>query len=146
MELAELARNGQLVPSFAVISDWHRFATERIALVLCFGAFLGFAVKVPLVPFHTWPSLHVRGSADGRDYVAYRNDVEDGSVWPFFEYCSPIFFVQLRWVRTPLLWLAVATIVPLGLRCHRAEGFEAHLCLLFPSTTLATACLQSSLF
>jgi NADH-quinone oxidoreductase subunit M len=38
------------------------FATAKTAGVLCFiGLFVGFAIKVPVVPFHTWlPDAHVQ--------------------------------------------------------------------------------------
>ena len=36
-----------------------RLAPQQIALIIFCGAFLGFAVKVPLIPFHTWlPSAY----------------------------------------------------------------------------------------
>jgi NADH-quinone oxidoreductase subunit M len=110
MELAELARNGQLLPSFAAISDWHRFAPEKLAMILCFGAFLGFAVKVPLVPFHTWlPATYAE--APTAVTMLLTGTMSKMGVYGFLRILLPIFYVQLRSVRTPLLWLAVATIV-----------------------------------
>jgi len=102
MDLAEMARNGQLVPAFTAISDWHRFTAEKIALILCFGVFLGFAVKVPLIPFHTWPT----GTT-----MLLTGTMSKMGVYGFLRILLPIFCGQLRVVRTPLLWLAVATIV-----------------------------------
>jgi NADH-quinone oxidoreductase subunit M len=110
MDLAEMARNGQLLPSFAAISDWHRFAAEKIALILCFGAFLGFAVKVPLVPFHTWLPATYAEAPTGTTMLLTGTMSKMG-VYGFLRILLPIFYVQLRSVRTPLLWLAVATIV-----------------------------------
>jgi NADH-quinone oxidoreductase subunit M len=110
MELAELARNGQLTPSFAVIVDWHRFTVERIAMVLCLGAFLGFAVKVPLVPFHTWlPATYAE--APTSTTMLLTGTMSKMGVYGFLRILLPIFYVQMRLVRTPLLWLAVATII-----------------------------------
>jgi NADH-quinone oxidoreductase subunit M len=110
MELAELARNGQLLPSLAAISDWQRFAPEKIAMILCFGAFLGFAVKVPLVPFHTWlPATYAEAPAAVT--MLLTGTMSKMGVYGFLRILLPIFYVQLRSVRTPLLWLAVATIV-----------------------------------
>jgi NADH-quinone oxidoreductase subunit M len=110
MNLAELARNGQLLPSFAAISDWHRFAPEKIALILCFGVFLGFAVKVPLVPFHTWlPATYAE--APTAVTMLLTGTMSKMGVYGFLRILLPIFYVQLRLVRTPLLWLAAATIV-----------------------------------
>jgi len=110
MDLAELARNGQLLRSFAAISDWHRFSVDKLALLLCFGAFLGFAVKVPLVPFHTWLPAAYTEAPTGITMLLTGTMSKMG-VYGFLRILLPIFWVQLRAVRTPLLWLAVATIV-----------------------------------
>ena len=110
MDLAELARNGQLLPALATISDWHRFSTEKIALVLCSGVFLGFAVKVPLVPFHTWLPATYAEAPTGTTMLLTGTMSKMG-VYGFLRILLPIFFVQLRLIRTPLIWLAVATIV-----------------------------------
>jgi NADH-quinone oxidoreductase subunit M len=110
MDLAEMARSGQLLPSFAAISDWHRLAVEKIAIVLCFGVFLGFAVKVPLVPFHTWLPATYAEAPTGTTMLLTGTMSKMG-VYGFLRILLPIFYVQLRLARTPLLWLAVATIV-----------------------------------
>jgi NADH-quinone oxidoreductase subunit M len=110
MDLAELARNGQLLSSFTTALDWHRFAAEKIALVLCFGVFLGFAVKVPLVPFHTWLPATYAEAPTGITMLLTGTMSKMG-VYGFLRILLPIFCVQLRLVRTSLLWLAVATIV-----------------------------------
>src|SRR5437899_12446015 len=51
--LAELANNGPLSSKFAVRLGWYSLSVPHLALMIFSGAFLGFAVKVPLVPFHT---------------------------------------------------------------------------------------------
>ena len=110
MDLAAMARTGQLVPAFAAISDSHRFTAEKIAIVLCFGAFLAFAVKVPLVPFHTWlPAAYAE--APTSTTMLLTGTMSKMGVYGFLRILLPIFCVQLRLARTPLLWLAVATIV-----------------------------------
>jgi NADH-quinone oxidoreductase subunit M len=110
MDLAEMARSGQLIPTFAAISNWHRFAAEKIAMILCFGVFLGFAVKVPLIPFHTWLPAAYAEAPTGTTMLLTGTMSKMG-VYGFLRILLPIFYVQLRLVRTPLLWLAVATIV-----------------------------------
>ncbi len=110
MDLAELARSGKLLPAFAAVADWHRFTAEKIAMVLCFGAFLGFAVKVPLVPFHTWLPAAYAEAPTGTTMLLTGTMSKMG-VYGFLRILLPIFCVQLRSVQTPLLWLAVATIV-----------------------------------
>src|SRR6201999_4041231 len=99
-----------LLPAFGAISDWHGFSPEKIALILCFGVFLGFAVKVPLVPFHTWlPSTYAE--APTGTIMLLTGTMSKMGVYGFLRILLPIFYVQLRLVRTPLLWLAVATLV-----------------------------------
>src|SRR6185437_2058646 len=78
--------------------------------LLCFGAFLGFAVKVPLVPFHTWLPAAYTEAPTGITMLLTGTMSKMG-VYGFLRILLPIFWVQLRSVRTPLLWLAVATIV-----------------------------------
>ena len=108
--IAELARNNQLLPTLTTISGWHGFTVERTALLLCFGAFLGFAVKVPLVPFHTWlPATYAE--APSGTTMLLTGTMSKMGVYGFLRILLPIFAPQLRSMRTPLLWLAVATIV-----------------------------------
>jgi NADH-quinone oxidoreductase subunit M len=110
MDLAELARSGQLLPGLATLSNWHHFAAEKTALVLCFGVFLGFAVKVPLIPFHTWLPATYAEAPTGTTMLL-TGVMSKMGLYGFLRILLPIFCVQLRSVRTPLLWLAVATIV-----------------------------------
>lgn len=110
MDLAGLARSGQLLPALATLSNWHHFAAEKTALVLCFGVFLGFAVKVPLIPFHTWLPATYAEAPTGTTMLL-TGVMSKMGLYGFLRILLPIFCVQLRSVRTPLLWLAVATIV-----------------------------------
>ncbi len=108
--IADLARNNQLLPALTTISGWHGFTVERTALLLCFGAFLGFAVKVPLIPFHTWlPATYTE--APSGTTMLLTGTMSKMGVYGFLRILLPIFAPQLRSMRTPLLWLAVATIV-----------------------------------
>jgi NADH-quinone oxidoreductase subunit M len=52
--LALLARSGTLMPTTFASLGIHRLSPHSFAMLLFAGAFLGFAVKVPLMPFHTW--------------------------------------------------------------------------------------------
>jgi len=107
--LSELARNGQLIPALAKIS-WHRLASHQIALIIFCGAFLGFAVKVPLIPFHAWlPDAYVEAPAGTT--MLLTGAMSKMGVYGFLRILLPIFLVEMRAVRTPLLWLAVATII-----------------------------------
>lgn len=110
MDLAALAQSGQLLPTLASGFAWHSLTAGKVALLLCFGAFLGFAVKVPLVPFHTWlPGAYAEAPAGVT--MLLTGTMSKMGVYGFLRILVPIFYVQLHEVRTPLLWLAVATIV-----------------------------------
>jgi NADH-quinone oxidoreductase subunit M len=107
--LFELARNGQLIPALAGIA-WPRVAPQQIALIIFCGAFLGFAVKVPLIPFHTWlPEAYAEAPTGAT--MLLTGAMSKMGVYAFLRILLPIFYVEMRSMRTPLLWLAVATII-----------------------------------
>jgi NADH-quinone oxidoreductase subunit M len=107
--LSELSRNGQLIPALAKIA-WHTLAPLQIAMIIFCGAFLGFAVKVPLIPFHTWlPEAYAE--APTGTTMLLTGAMSKMGVYGFLRILLPIFCVEMRSARTPLLWLAVATII-----------------------------------
>jgi NADH-quinone oxidoreductase subunit M len=110
ISLSDLARNGQLIPALAAKISWHMFAPQQVALIIFCGAFLGFAVKVPLIPFHTWlPSTYAE--APTGTSMLLTGAMSKMGVYGFLRILLPIFYAEMRSLRTPLLWLAVATIV-----------------------------------
>jgi NADH-quinone oxidoreductase subunit M len=110
MGLSELARNGQLIPALAANIGWHKLTPQQIALIVFSGAFLGFAVKVPLIPFHTWlPDAYAE--APTGTTMLLTGAMSKMGVYGFLRILLPIFFVEMGSMRTPLLWLAVATII-----------------------------------
>jgi NADH-quinone oxidoreductase subunit M len=110
IDLSDLARNGQLISSLAGKIGWPALAPQQIAMILFCGAFLGFSVKVPLIPFHTWlPDAYVE--APTGTTMLLTGAMSKMGVYGFLRILLPIFYVEMRSVRTPLLWLAVATIV-----------------------------------
>ncbi|HEV2577362.1 MAG TPA: NADH-quinone oxidoreductase subunit M [Acidobacteriaceae bacterium] len=110
LRLSELAREGQLVPAMATHLAWHRFTPEHIALLIFGGVFLGFAVKVPLVPLHTWlPSTYAE--APTGTTMLLTGAMSKMGVYGFLRIVLPIFAPQLRSTLTVLLWLAVSTVV-----------------------------------
>jgi len=110
IELAALAQNGQLMPAVIDKLAWHRFTPEHVALILFAGAFLGFAVKVPIFPFHTWlPSAYTE--APTGTTILMTGAMSKMGVYGFLRILLPIFGAQMQVVLTPLLWMAVATIV-----------------------------------
>ncbi|MBI3878092.1 MAG: NADH-quinone oxidoreductase subunit M, partial [Verrucomicrobia bacterium] len=54
IELAAKARSGELVNALSTNLSFPGLKGGQIALVIFAMALLGFAVKVPLMPFHTW--------------------------------------------------------------------------------------------
>jgi len=110
IDLAALAQNGQLMPAVIGKLDWGRFTPEHLALILFAGAFLGFAVKVPLFPFHTWLPAAYSEAPTGTT-ILLTGAMSKMGVYGFLRILLPIFGAQMQLVLTPLLWLAVATIV-----------------------------------
>jgi NADH-quinone oxidoreductase subunit M len=105
IELAAMAKSGALTKALEA-----HFAWKSIAMLIFFGAFLGFAVKVPLIPFHTWlPAAY--SEAPSPVTMLLTGVMSKMGVYGFLRILLPIFPDQIRAVLTPLLWLAVATIV-----------------------------------
>jgi NADH-quinone oxidoreductase subunit M len=109
-DLAELGRNGTLASAFSVKLGWFSLSEKELALVVFGGVFLGFAVKVPLIPFHTWlPTAYAE--APSGTTMLLTGVLSKMGVYGFLRILLPIFPEQMRWVMTGLLWLAVITIV-----------------------------------
>jgi NADH-quinone oxidoreductase subunit M len=105
IELAAMAKSGVLITKLQAAFGW-----KNIGLIIFFGAFLGFAVKVPLIPFHTWlPAAY--SEAPSPVTMLLTGVMSKMGVYGFLRILLPIFPDQIRQVLTPLLWLAVATIV-----------------------------------
>lgn len=110
IELADMARNGRLIPALSDKLGWYNLTTKRLALVIFAGAFLGFAVKVPLLPFHTWlPSAYAE--APTGTTMLLTGLMSKMGVYGFLRVLLPIFREQINWTLTPLFWLAVLTII-----------------------------------
>jgi NADH-quinone oxidoreductase subunit M len=108
--LADLGRNETLKYALSVKLGWYDLTVKRLALVIFGAAFLGFAVKVPLVPFHTWlPNTYAE--APTGTTMLLTGLMSKMGVYGFIRILLPIFSEQIRWVLTPLLWLSVITIV-----------------------------------
>jgi NADH-quinone oxidoreductase subunit M len=106
IELAEMAKRGEITVKLGEAIGWK----SQIGLLVFFGAFLGFAVKVPMLPFHTWlPSAYAE--APGPVTMLLTGVMSKMGVYGFLRILLPIFPEQVRQLLTPLLWLAVLTIV-----------------------------------
>jgi NADH-quinone oxidoreductase subunit M len=81
-----------------------------LATAIFLGVFLGLAVKVPLVPFHTWlPAAYAE--APTGTVMLLTGAMSKMGVYGFLRILGPIFPQQMREWRLPLLSLAAATIV-----------------------------------
>lgn len=108
--LAELARTGELSEALGNRLGWQGLTADQISLIVFLGVFLGFAVKVPLFPFHTWlPSAYAEASSPTT--MLLTGVMSKMGVYGFVRILLPLFPSQTQAVVTPLLWLAVITIV-----------------------------------
>jgi NADH-quinone oxidoreductase subunit M len=79
-------------------------------LWLAIGVLAGFAVKVPLVPFHTWlPAAYAE--APSPVTMLLTGAMSKMGVYGLLRIALPLFGHQISQIRTPLLVLAVATVV-----------------------------------
>ena len=110
IELAAKGRDGSLTSALSATLGWYGLNTKPLALVIFCGVLLGFAVKVPLMPFHTWlPAAYAE--APSPVTMLLTGVMSKMGVYGFIRILLPIFPQQINWVLTPLLWLAVITIV-----------------------------------
>jgi len=106
IELADMAKRGEITARLGDAIGWKL----HIGLLVFFGAFLGFAVKVPVVPFHTWlPSAYAE--APSPVTMLLTGVMSKMGVYGFLRILLPIFPAEMRLMLTPLMWLAVLTIV-----------------------------------
>jgi NADH-quinone oxidoreductase subunit M len=81
-----------------------------VTLWLAIGVLAGFAVKVPMVPFHTWlPAAYAE--APSPVTMLLTGAMSKMGVYGLLRIAIPLFGVQIAEMRTPLLVLAVATVV-----------------------------------
>jgi hypothetical protein len=108
IELAAMAKSGVLITKLQAAFGW-----KNVGLIIFFGAFLGFAVKVPLIPFHTG------------DDVADRCHVQNGCVW--FPADSAADFPRPNPRRADAAAVACGgDHRALGLRRVRSKRYQAH--------------------
>jgi NADH-quinone oxidoreductase subunit M len=81
-----------------------------VMLWLAIGVLVGFAVKVPMFPFHTWlPAAYAE--APSPVTMLLTGAMSKMGVYGLLRIALPLFGAQIAQIRTPLLVLAVATIV-----------------------------------
>ncbi len=110
IQLGELGRTGKLAAAISAKLAWGGLSAKALVLLLFWGVFLGFAVKVPLMPFHTWLPAAYAAAPSGVAMVL-TGVMSKMGVYGFLRILMPLFPEQMRAALTPLLWLTVATIV-----------------------------------
>ncbi len=81
-----------------------------IMIWLAIGVLAGFAVKVPMIPFHTWlPAAYAE--APSPVTMLLTGAMSKMGVYGLLRIAIPLFGHQIAQMRTPLLVLAVATVV-----------------------------------
>lgn len=109
-KLQELAQTGVLSSAFEAKLGWYSLTRNQLAMVIFSGVFLGFAVKVPLMPFHTWLPLAYAEAPTGATMLL-TGAMSKMGVYGFIRILLPIFPDQTRQALTVLLWLVVISIV-----------------------------------
>ncbi len=101
--LAQMAASGEL-------SDKVTAHLGPVMMGLAMGVLAGFAVKVPLAPFHTWlPAAYAE--APSPVTMLLTGAMSKMGVYGLLRIAVPLFGRQIAQMRTPLLVLAVVTVV-----------------------------------
>ncbi len=110
LELTQMAQTGQLTAAVGQNLHWGHLDSGHISMFLFCAAFLGFAVKTPVVPFHGWLGSAYSESAPETTMVL-TGALSKMGVYGILRILLPIFPEQMWRARNVLLWLAVASIV-----------------------------------
>ncbi|MES1166470.1 MAG: NADH-quinone oxidoreductase subunit M [Pseudomonadota bacterium] len=103
VELSALGASGMLGGKLATLGG---FWPEAVFL----GVFLGFAVKVPLFPFHTWlPATYAEAPTGVSMFLT--GVMSKMGVYGFLRVLWPLFPGPLHAAAGPLLWLALGGVV-----------------------------------
>lgn len=107
IDLADLARNAKLGNALTAAFNWQ---PNWINLLVFGGIFLGLAVKVPVVPFHTWlPDAYSEAPAPVS--MLLTGVLSKMGVYGFLRLLMPLFPGLMQHLAVPLLAFAVVTIV-----------------------------------
>lgn len=108
--LGALGRSGALDGLLAARFGASGFGPGGVGLLVFAGIFLGLAVKVPVVPFHTWlPDAYAE--APSPVSMLLTGLMSKMGVYGFLRLLLPLFPARMQELSTPLLWLSLLTIV-----------------------------------
>jgi NADH-quinone oxidoreductase subunit M len=110
VDLTRMAQTGELTAAIGQNLHWHQWSSGYISMFLFCGAFLGFAVKTPVVPFHGWQPFAYTEAAPETTMVL-TGALSKMGVYGFLRILLPIFPEQMWRARNILLWIAIASIV-----------------------------------
>jgi NADH-quinone oxidoreductase subunit M len=103
--LSLLASTGELEQAVTQYLPHH-----HVMMWLALGVLAGFAVKVPLMPFHTWlPNAY--SEAPSPVTMLLTGTMSKMGVYGLLRIALPMFGPEIARMRTPLLVLAVTTVV-----------------------------------
>lgn len=113
-KLADLAHNGGITAAISNNFGWslfgHAFTGAAMAKLIFLGVLLGFAVKVPLMPFHSWlPATYTE--APSGTTMLLTGAMSKMGMYGFLRILLPLFPEQIQALRTPLLVLAIITVI-----------------------------------
>jgi NADH-quinone oxidoreductase subunit M len=108
------------IPELAAVLEVHRMPLSlQIGLLLAIS--LGFAIKVPLFPFHTWlPLAHVEAPTAGSVILA--GVLLKLGAYGFLRICLPLFPDACYSIGTPLIGLLAVIGVIYGALCAYAQS------------------------
>lgn len=110
MKLADMGRSGALTQALTTRLGVGEIAARNLPMWVFLGVFLGLAVKVPLGPFHSWQPL-AYAEAPPSVSMMLTGVMSKMGVYGFLRILLPLFPTQLQQLQTPLLCLAIGTIV-----------------------------------
>jgi len=110
VHLAKLGRSGALEALLITRFGALGIGSCGIGLLVFCGIFLGLAVKVPVVPFHTWlPDAY--SEAPSPVSMLLTGLMSKMGVYGLLRLLLPLFPARMQELATPLLWLALITII-----------------------------------
>ena len=110
IELGRLGQSGQLTKALETKLSLPGIFSQNISIIVFLAVLLGFAVKVPLIPFHTWlPPAY--SEAPNAVTMVLTGVMSKMGVYGFVRILMPLFPQEARIMLIPLILFALATIL-----------------------------------